>query len=409
MVYVLSKDGKPLMPCENVVARLLLKDKKAKVKCKEPFTIKLLVDSTEYTQPLTLGIDTGTRHIGSAVVNEKGDVLYMAQTMTRTGIKKRMTRRAKSRKLRRSRKTRYRKCRFLNRKNSIRKDRFAPTVKSIIDSNDREIKEIYKILPITTLVIETGKFDPHLMKNPALANEKIKRWGYQKGTKYGYANNRAFVLARDKYTCQRCKKKGGKMEAHHVLPKSKGGQDIPENMITLCPDCHYGIHHKGYELNVKVKKRVNLADATQMNSLRVQILRRYPEAIETFGYVTKENSWSLGIPKDHYLDACVIASGGNLINFKQNIVYYKRCVPEGCYQVSNGVPNKIMGFLTFDKVKYKGKFYFIGTRYSTGYATLCDINGEKQIFTNPKTPKMCNMKRITPAKSVIIDTKQLVL
>ena len=37
MVYVISNSGKPLMPCENVVARLLLKDGKAKVKKRCPF------------------------------------------------------------------------------------------------------------------------------------------------------------------------------------------------------------------------------------------------------------------------------------------------------------------------------------------------------------------------------------
>ena len=46
MVYVLAKDGNPLMPCSNVIARLLLKQHRAKVKRREPFTIKLTYDST---------------------------------------------------------------------------------------------------------------------------------------------------------------------------------------------------------------------------------------------------------------------------------------------------------------------------------------------------------------------------
>ena len=60
MVYVLSKDNKPLMPCTNVIARLLLKQGKAKVKRREPFTIKLIYKTTNYTQELTLGVDTGS-------------------------------------------------------------------------------------------------------------------------------------------------------------------------------------------------------------------------------------------------------------------------------------------------------------------------------------------------------------
>ena len=39
-VYVLNRLGEPLMPCKHAVARLLLKDGKAKVKNRMPFTIK---------------------------------------------------------------------------------------------------------------------------------------------------------------------------------------------------------------------------------------------------------------------------------------------------------------------------------------------------------------------------------
>lgn len=60
MVYVISQDSKPLMPCSNPIARLLLKQGKAKVKRREPFTIKLIYETTDYTQDLTLGVDTGS-------------------------------------------------------------------------------------------------------------------------------------------------------------------------------------------------------------------------------------------------------------------------------------------------------------------------------------------------------------
>ena len=39
MVYVLNKNGKPLMPCKEAKARHLLRDRKAKVVKKIPFTI----------------------------------------------------------------------------------------------------------------------------------------------------------------------------------------------------------------------------------------------------------------------------------------------------------------------------------------------------------------------------------
>lgn len=117
MVYVISKSRKPLMPCSNVIARLLLKRKKAKVKCKCPFTIILLYDlEKEYLQDLTLGVDTGSSIIGTSVVNEKGDVLYMSKVIIRNDICNKMKTRLMYRRNRRRRKTRYRKARWLNRK-----------------------------------------------------------------------------------------------------------------------------------------------------------------------------------------------------------------------------------------------------------------------------------------------------
>jgi len=44
-VYVLNKHGEPLMPCSPRKARLLLKQKKACVVKRTPFTIKLLYGS----------------------------------------------------------------------------------------------------------------------------------------------------------------------------------------------------------------------------------------------------------------------------------------------------------------------------------------------------------------------------
>ena len=46
MVYVLNINNEPLMPCSNVIARLLLKQGKAKVKRRSSFTIKLTYKTT---------------------------------------------------------------------------------------------------------------------------------------------------------------------------------------------------------------------------------------------------------------------------------------------------------------------------------------------------------------------------
>ena len=63
-VYVLNKHGKPLMPCKPRKARILLKEKKAKVVNRTPFTIQLLYGSSGYKQPINLGVDAGSKYIG---------------------------------------------------------------------------------------------------------------------------------------------------------------------------------------------------------------------------------------------------------------------------------------------------------------------------------------------------------
>lgn len=244
MVYVISQDGKPLMPCSDPIARLLLKQGKAKVKKREPFTIKLTYETTNYTQGLTLGVDTGSGTIGTAVSKDNGDIVYMSEVVVRNDITDKMTQRAKYRRNRRNRKTRYRKARWLNRASSIKKDRFSPTMQSKLHSHVREIEYIQSILPVTEMVFETGQFDMHLMKNPSLANPKVRPWGYQKGANYGFENTKAMVLNRDNYTCQCCKgkHKDSKLEVHHIVFRSQGGSDEESNLLTLCHTCHKDLH-----------------------------------------------------------------------------------------------------------------------------------------------------------------------
>ena len=216
MVYVLSKTGKPLMPCENVIARLLLKQSKARVKRKTPFTIQLTYDSTEYTQEVILGQDTGSKHIGTAcVANDK--VVYQSQVELRDDIKSKMDDRRQARRNRRNRKTRYRKARFLNRKNSTKLNRLPPSIKHKVQAHIDEIEFCKKILPISKIVLEVSQFDTALMKNPTLINEKIKHWGYQKGFDYGFSSRREAILHRDKYICQLCSKKRILLEVHHII------------------------------------------------------------------------------------------------------------------------------------------------------------------------------------------------
>ena len=109
MVYVISQTNRPLMPCSNPIARLLLKQGRAKVKKREPFTIRLTYETTNYTQDLTLGVDTGSGTFGAAVSKNNGDIVYLSEVMVRNDITDKMTQRANYRRNRRNRKTRYRK------------------------------------------------------------------------------------------------------------------------------------------------------------------------------------------------------------------------------------------------------------------------------------------------------------
>lgn len=179
-VYVLNKNEQPLMPTSRFgKVRRLLKSKQAKVIKRCPFTIQLLYEATDFVQEAILGVDTGSKRAGFAV-HSKGKILYQSQVELRDDIKFKMDKRRRTRQFRRNRKTRYRKPRFLNRKNSIKLGRLPPSIKSKVNSHIKEIEYIKSILPITKLVLEVAQFDTHLLKNPMLTNKKVKHWGYQK-------------------------------------------------------------------------------------------------------------------------------------------------------------------------------------------------------------------------------------
>lgn len=412
-VYVLDKNGQPLMPTSRFgKVRRLLRDKKAKVVRSCPFTIRLLYEpETKIVQDIILGVDTGSKHVGVACVgNDK--VLYQSQVELRDDIKRKMDSRRKLRRNRRNRKTRYRKARFLNRGNSIKKDRYCPTIVSKYYGHEREIEFCKKILPVKDLVLETGKFDTQLMEKPWLQEHK---WAYQKGVNYGYANAREHALVRDKYTCQCCGKRNCRVEAHHVIFRSNGGSDSLDNLITLCEDCHKAVHLGEVDLKLKGKRRNNLRYGTQMSIIRSMLLKKYPEAIETFGFVTKANRENLGIKKDHYLDACVVASGGLEFN-QSNVLYQKKCVPTQDRQLCKGIrgeqklpTGKIHGFKKFDKVKYLGETCFIKGRRSSGAFVLMDIDNNPIDFRDrggKQNPSYKCIKRVSTRRSVLCVSKE---
>jgi len=405
LVYVINQNGNPLMPCKPSKARKLLRDGKAKVVRREPFTIKLKWLATEYTQPLTLGIDNGSKTIGSAVRDEDNNIYYLSEITLRQDVKSKMDQRRMYRRTRRARKTRYRKARWANRKNSIKNDRYSPTIRSKYNSLIRELWFISKLLPIKNLIIETGTFDPHALHNPSVINHP---WLYQKGLKFGYYNTKQYVLARDNHTCQYCKgkSKDSRLEVHHITPRNQGGSDRPNNLLTLCKTHHDG-YHAGLIKLTKRHTKSTLNHATHMNVLQ-SLIRKNLNYTETYGYITKVIREYFGIPKTHCYDAaCVEITNPEMPTLKTNKILYKKCINRGTYQLTHGIRSekkfpdgKIQGFKRWDKVLYNNIKYFIKGRMSTGYAILCDITGNK-IDLKP-IPKFSKMLRISARKSWIM-------
>ena len=318
MVYVKSKDGKALMPTSNAKARKLLKQKKAKVVSLRPFVIKLTYKTkTEYTQKLHLGVDSGYSNIGFSVIDAKQE--YIAgEVKLLEGMKDRLNAKRSYRRVRRSR-LRYRKPRWNNRVKSKKKGWLAPSLKHKLDTHIKFIDELKGILPIGKITIEVANFDIQKMKNPSISGKE-----YQKGDMLGFWNVREYVLHRDGHKCQNpdCKykdkdKKEQTLKVHHIIYRSKGGTDRPENLITLCSKCHTPANHKKgkflYDWCMNGKKVRGFKDATFMSMIRWRLVNelksKYDNVFITYGYITKNHRIKNGIEKSHLNDAFAIAKG----------------------------------------------------------------------------------------------------
>ena len=417
LVYVLKQNGQPFMPTARFgKVRKLLKTKKAKVVRREPFTIRLLYEpETNVVQECYCGVDTGSRHIGVAVVsNDK--VLYQSQTELRSDIKRKMDARRQTRSFRRFRKTRYRKPRLLNRSNSTKSNRLPPSVNHKVQAHIDEIEFCKKILPVSDLIVEVSQFDTALMKDPSLISEKVKHWGYQQGFNYGYSSRREAILHRDNYTCQCCGKKNCRLEVHHVKFRCNGGTDDEENLLTLCEDCHKGVHAGTVVLSKKPKKSKNLKHATNMSIIRSYLLKKYPNAIETFGFVTSENRNHLNLEKAHYIDACVVASGGS--EFKElDVIYKKRRVSVQDRVLTKGIrgekklpTGKVHGFKRYDRVKYLGEICFVKGRRTKDGFVLMDINNNTIDFRDiggRQNPSYKSIERLNTRRGILCITKKI--
>ncbi|RDU35765.1 HNH endonuclease [Neobacillus piezotolerans] len=382
-VYTINQHGEPLMPCSPRKARILLKEKKAKVVKQTPFTIQLLYGSSGYKQPISLGVDAGTKHIGISATTE-ANVLLEGEVQLRTDIQELLATRLQFRRSRRSRTTRYRKPRFLNRKRD--KGWLAPSVQNKVDSHIKMVHQLHSILPITAITVEVAQFDTQLLQNPLIEGE-----GYQHGVQMGFWNVREYVLYRDNHTCQRCKgkKKDPILNVHHIESRKTGG-DSPSNLITLCETCHDEIHGKGLEHTI-TPLRKSLRDASHMTVMRwfiYEALKKiYPHIHLTYGYITKNTRIGNGLVKSHGVDARCIS--GNPLATPTDSIYlwkfvrknnrqlHKATISKGGKRKSNKAVRLVKGYKLFDKVTYKGQDCFVFGRRSSGYFDLRLLDGTK--------------------------------
>ena len=419
MVYVISKNGKPIMPTENhAKVRLLLKYGKAKVVKRTPFTILLLTSGKTYRQNITLGVDSGSKHVGISATTKKKE-LFSAELNPRNDVVELLSTRRELRRSRRNRKTRYRKARFNNRVHSKHKGWLAPSVEVKIWNHIQGINLVNKILPLTTIRVETAEFDLQRLKATEEGRPLPVGKDYQLGEQYNNYNTRQYVLHRDGYRCACCgakatKKKEVKFHAHHLESRKTGG-NAPSNLITLCETCHKSYHIGKLELPIGKRRIKSMRDATFMGIMRKTLMTRLRdmfsniEVKETMGYITKYWRERNNIEKSHINDAFIIANNFSAKRLDKSLLIkpkrqhnrqvHKCTINKGGKRKLNQSPKYVFGYQLFDRVLCVGQEGFIFGRRSSGSFNIRKLDGS--IIRTDITYK--KLKLLEKRKSILID------
>jgi len=398
MVFVLDTNKKPLSPCHEAVARKLLKQGKAAIFRRYPFTIILNKEVNEdIKQEYRLKIDYGSKHTGLAIL-QGNNVIWLGQIDHRTDIKKKLDERRMFRRNRRNRRTRYRKPRFLNRK---RKEGWIPpSLESRVNNIKTWVNRLQKLIPLTHISYENVKFDTQLMQNPEISGIE-----YQQGTLQGY-EIREYLLEKFGRKCCYCGKENIPLEIEHIIPKSRGGTDRIDNLCLSCRECNQKkgnmtAEEFGYP-DIQKQVKPTLKDASVVNSTRwkvYDVLRNSGLEVECgTGALTKMNRIKLGLPKEHYFDACCVGqSTPDKLYFKTKDVLYIKAKGRGSHCRTNldkyGFPRGYLarqkyffGFQTGDMVKveipkgkYKGIWYGEVACRKSGSFDIKDKKGQRVV------------------------------
>lgn len=236
-VPVVSSTKRPLMPCSYWRCQQLLKQGRAIRRFKAGIFYIQLVDRTEgKTQEVALGIDPGSKREGFTVKSESHTYLNVLSEAV-DWVKDAVEVRKSMRRIRRSRNTPYRKCRWNRSIGSI-----PPSTKARWQAKLRIVNILRTLFPITAFVVEDIKAVTH--KNGKKWNKSFsplevgKKWFYAELEKLGKVILKqgweTFEL-REELQLQKSKAKlSNTFEAHNVdswvLANSYvGGHTKPDN------------------------------------------------------------------------------------------------------------------------------------------------------------------------------------
>ena len=327
-VFVVDKERRPLAPCTPRRARLLLSECKASVFRRYPFTIILKEShATATPRPLRLKIYPASKTTGLAVINEStAEVVWAAELKHRSQlIKKALESRRSLRNGRRSRKTRYRPARWLNRVRNnpvftntegavITGKWLPPSLQHRVEVVMTWVERLQRYLPITALSQEIMRFDTQKLQNLEISGVE-----YQQGTLHGY-EVREYLLEKWSRKCAYCGARDTRLEINHIVARSRGGSDRVSNLTLACRSCREQRGASNLEeflatrpallMKLQSQAQVSLRDVAAINSTRFVLLERLkarglPVEVSSGGE-TKFNRNQQQIPKSHWLNAVCI-------------------------------------------------------------------------------------------------------
>jgi 5-methylcytosine-specific restriction endonuclease McrA len=216
------------MPTTQHKGKKLLREGKAHVVQRYPFTIQLNYATGETTQPIKLGIDPGYMKIGFSATTDKLEVISGTLTL-RKDVSSKLQERRRYRRARRGR-LRYRKARFNNRTRP--EGWLPPSIQHKKESHIRLVEKLVSLLPIIATRVEVENFDTQKMQQP-----EIKGLEYQQGELQGY-EVKEYLLEKWGRKCVYCGKTNVPVEVEHLIPKSRGGTDRVSNLTISCRKCN---------------------------------------------------------------------------------------------------------------------------------------------------------------------------